>query len=159
MLHAIYHVIDVCLVSQTGTFLNITLIIFELRGREAVNMVILLHASHFCCPSFYGYSLKTHKFSEQSGFDDNGEGIEGLCSQDARKEKWAGKNSDGSWGRERGQGVGRNSLSISFHPCSSVRATRHYISTECTSERLKQAKPVQTTVDFSSWTVLSIPPK
>ena len=67
------------------------------------------------------------------------------------------KNSQGSWGREWGRGVGR--YSISFPPCSSVRATRHYIPTECASKRLKQAKPVKTTVSFSSWTALSIPPK
>ena len=34
------------------------------------------------------------------------------------------KNSQGSWGREWGRGVGRYSFSISFPPCSSVRATR-----------------------------------
>ena len=49
--------------SQTRTFefLTITLIMFELRVREAVNMVVPLYVSHSCCPSFYGYSLKTQK--------------------------------------------------------------------------------------------------
>ena len=37
----------------------------------------------------------------------------------------------------RGGGVvGRYSLFISFHPCSSVRATCHYIQPTCISERL-----------------------
>ena len=50
---------------------------FELRGLEAVNMVVLLHVSHFCCHLFYDYSPKTHELSEKTGLDDNGEGIEG----------------------------------------------------------------------------------
>ena len=36
----------------------------------------------------------------------------------------------------RGGGVGRYSLSISFHPCSSVRVSCHYIQPTCISERL-----------------------
>ena len=54
---------------------------------EAVNMVVLLYVSHFCCPSFYGYSLKTLKLSEQSGFDDNGEGIKGPLLSHMRGKK------------------------------------------------------------------------
>ena len=94
-------------------------------------MVVLLHVSHFCCPLFYDYSPQTHELSEQSGFDDNGEGIEGLCSQKREQEKAAK-------GAEVGRGgvVGRYSLFISFHPCSSVRATCHYIQPTCISERL-----------------------
>ena len=58
-------------------------------------MVVLLYVSHFCCPSFYGYSLKTHELSEQSGFNDNGKGIEGpllsVCSErkvSRKKQRW-----------------------------------------------------------------------
>ena len=50
-------------------------------------MVVLLHVSHFCCPSFYGYSLKTLKLSEQSRFDDNGEGIIGPLLSHMRGKK------------------------------------------------------------------------
>ena len=69
-------------------------------------MVVLLSVSHFCCPSFYGYSLKTLKLSEQSGFDDNGEGIEGpllshMRGKKSEQEKTAMGAGVGSGGRGR----------------------------------------------------------
>ena len=89
-------------------------------------MVVLLHVSHFCCPSFYSQNKVALTII--------GRGSKGLCSQDARKTAMGAGVGSGGGG---GGGLERNSLSISFHPCSSVRAPRHYIPTECTSERLK----------------------
>ena len=68
-------------------------------------MVVLLYVSHFCCPSFYGYSLKTLKLSEQSGFDDNGEGIEGpLLSHMRGKKSEQEKTAMGAGVGRRGRG-------------------------------------------------------
>ena len=118
-------------------------------------MVVLLHVSHFCCPLIYDYSPQTHELSEQSGFDDNGEGIEGLCSRKREQEKTAK-------GAEVGRGgvVGRYSLFISFHPCSSVRATCHYIQPTCISERQYKLSLVfilDRTVDTSKVTFPNLP--
>ena len=76
-------------------------------------MVVLLHVSHFCCPLFYNYSPQTHELSGQSGFDDNGEGIEGpLFTKKSEQEKTARGVGVGRGGG----GVGRYSLSISSKP-------------------------------------------
>ena len=66
-------------------------------------MVVLLHVSHFCCPLFYNYSPQTHELSGQSGFDDNGEGIEGpLFTKKSEQEKLPGELRQG----EEGEGSG-----------------------------------------------------
>ena len=99
---------------QTGTFLTITLIIFELRGREAVNMVVLLHVSHFCCLLFYDNSPYRLMSSQDKGaLTIMGRGSKGLCSQNRRKETSTGKNCQESWGRER-RGRGREIFPLHF---------------------------------------------
>ena len=95
-------------------------------------MVVLLHVSHFCCPLFYDYSTQTHVLTEQSIFDDNGEGIEGPLFSGQEQRDVNRKNCQGSWGRGR-RGRGREIFPLHF---SSVRATRHYIQPTCISERL-----------------------
>ena len=98
-------------------------------------MVVLLHVSHFCCRCFTTIVPRLTSSQNKVSLTIMGRGSKGLCSKGRHKEKWAGKNSQGSWGRD-GGGVERYSLSISFHPWSSVRATCHYIQPTCISERL-----------------------
>ena len=70
-------------------------------------MVVLLHVSHFCCLLFYDYSSQSHELTEQSVFDDNGEGIEGTllsgqAQRDVNRKKLPGELGQG----EEGQGQG-----------------------------------------------------
>ena len=101
-------------------------------------MVVVLHANHFCVSLFYDYSPQTHELSEQSGFDDNGEGIEGpLLSGQAQRKVSRIKQLGEHWQGE----VGRGREIFPLHFLSSVffsSSHSHYIQPTCTSECLVQ---------------------
>ena len=93
----------------------------------------------FLLPVVFNYdkSPQTRQLSEQSGFDDNGEGIEGPLLSGQVQRKVSGKKQPG----EQGQGEGGRGREIfPLHFFSSVffssSLTRHKIQPTCISERL-----------------------